>query len=168
MPGSNGETREGFCDGLVQYSVGPIITLDGRITAWEYVDRLGNQVKPMIQTLFPNNDALYEDDNSTIHTAGTLQSWFEKHESELQPLPWLAQSQDLNIAEPLWSVLEIRVRHRFPPPTFLNQVEDVLQELYKNSARDCSKLVRVHSKKDCSCTEGKRWSNTTKKCVQYL
>jgi hypothetical protein len=37
------------------YSVGPIITLHGRLTAWEYVDRLGNQVHPMIQTLFPNN-----------------------------------------------------------------------------------------------------------------
>jgi hypothetical protein len=27
------------------------------------VDRLGNQVHPMIQTLFPNNDAVSQDDN---------------------------------------------------------------------------------------------------------
>jgi hypothetical protein len=52
-----------FCDGLgrnivVQYSVGPIITLHGRNTAREYVDRLDNQVHPMIQTLFPNNGAV--------------------------------------------------------------------------------------------------------------
>jgi hypothetical protein len=52
----------GFCDGLgsnilVQYSVGSIITLHGRVTAREYMDRLGNQIHPMIQTLFPNNDA---------------------------------------------------------------------------------------------------------------
>jgi hypothetical protein len=33
---------------MVQYSVGPIIVLHGRITAREYVDRLGNQVRPMI------------------------------------------------------------------------------------------------------------------------
>jgi hypothetical protein len=31
---------------VVQYYVGPIITLDGRITAKENVDRLGNQVHP--------------------------------------------------------------------------------------------------------------------------
>jgi hypothetical protein len=58
MPVSNSETRERFSHGfgsniVVQYSVGPIITLHGRITAREYVDRLGNQAHPMIQTLFP-------------------------------------------------------------------------------------------------------------------
>jgi hypothetical protein len=62
MPGSNIETQGRSCDGLgsnvvKQYSVGPIITLHGRITAREHVDRLGNQVHPMIQALFPNNGA---------------------------------------------------------------------------------------------------------------
>jgi hypothetical protein len=82
----------------------------------------------MIQTLFPNNNAVFQDDNSPIHAAGTVQSWFEEHEGELQHLPWPAQSPDLNIIEPLWSVLETRVRKRFPPPTSLKQLEDVLQK----------------------------------------
>jgi hypothetical protein len=52
------ESRGWICDGLgssivVQYSVGPIITLQGGTIAREYVDRLGNQVHPMIRTLFP-------------------------------------------------------------------------------------------------------------------
>jgi hypothetical protein len=38
------------------------------------------------------------------------------------------QSPDLNIIEPLVSVLETRGRNRFPLPTSLNQLEDVLQE----------------------------------------
>jgi hypothetical protein len=62
----------------VQYSAGPIITLHGRITAREYVAKLGNQVHPMIQTLFPNNDAVFQDDNVSIHTAATVQSRFEE------------------------------------------------------------------------------------------
>jgi hypothetical protein len=54
---------------------------------------------------------------------------FEKDdEGKLQSLPWLAQSPDLNIIERLWSVLESRVRDRFPPSTYLKQLEDVLQE----------------------------------------
>jgi hypothetical protein len=66
-----------FCDGLgssimVLYSFGPSITLLGRITAREYVDRLGNQVHPMIQMLSPNNDAVFQDDSGPIHTAGIV------------------------------------------------------------------------------------------------
>jgi hypothetical protein len=47
------------------------------------VDGLGNQAHPMIQTLFPNNDAVFQDDSAPINTAGTVQSWFEDHEDEL-------------------------------------------------------------------------------------
>jgi hypothetical protein len=65
------------------------------------VDRLGNQVQPIVQTLFPNNNAVFQDDNAPIHTAGTVQLRFEEHEGELQHLPWAAQSSDLNIIEPL-------------------------------------------------------------------
>jgi hypothetical protein len=64
----------------------------------------------------------------TIHTAGTVQSWFEKHEGELRPFLWSAQSPHLNITEPLWSVLETTVRKRFPSPTSLHHLEDVLEE----------------------------------------
>jgi hypothetical protein len=39
----------------------------------------------MNQTLYPNSAAVFED-----YTAGTVQSWFEEHEGELQHLPWSA------------------------------------------------------------------------------
>jgi hypothetical protein len=61
-----------FCDGLgssvvVQYSVGPIITLHGRITAREYVDRLGNP------DAISKNNAIFPYDNAPINTAVTVQ-----------------------------------------------------------------------------------------------
>jgi hypothetical protein len=139
MPGSDSETRGRFSDGLgsniaVQYSVGLIITIDGRISAMEYVDRLGNQVHPMIQTLLPNNDAVFQDDSTPIHPAGTAYSWFEEHEGELQHLPCTAYSPDLNIIESLWSVLETRVKNRFPPPTSLKNFKDFLKEEWYKTA----------------------------------
>jgi hypothetical protein len=66
---------------------------------------MGNQVLPVTQTLFPNNNAVFKDDSAPIYTAGTVPSWFEEHEGELH-LPRPEQSPDLNIIEPLWSVLE--------------------------------------------------------------
>jgi hypothetical protein len=56
------------CNIAEQYSVGHIITRHGRITAREYVGRLGNQVHPMIQALFSSNNAVFEDDNTPIDT----------------------------------------------------------------------------------------------------
>jgi hypothetical protein len=49
-----------------------------------------------------------------LFTQPELVQLFEAHESELDHLPSTARSPDLNIIEPLWSVLEIRVRNRFP------------------------------------------------------
>jgi hypothetical protein len=115
------------------------MTLHGHITAREYVNRLGNLVHPMIQMLFPNKYAVFQDNDALIHTAGTFQSWFEEHEG--QHLPWPPQSPDLSIAEPLWSLLESRLRNRFQPPTSLKQPEYVLQEEWYKFLLDCSKLV---------------------------
>jgi hypothetical protein len=34
----------------------------------------------------------------------------------------------MNIIEPLWSILETRMRNRFTTPTSVKQLEDALQE----------------------------------------
>jgi hypothetical protein len=82
----------------------------------------------MIQMLFSKNDAVFQDDNAHIHRVGTVQSWFEEYVGELHHFPWPTQSPDLNITEPLWSVSETKLKSRFPPPTSLKQLKDVLQE----------------------------------------
>jgi len=69
------------------YSAGP---LNGRITASDYMDILGKQVHPMVQTFFCNGDAVFQDDSFPIHTAISVQSWLQKHEDALHYLPWSA------------------------------------------------------------------------------
>jgi hypothetical protein len=54
------------------YSAGPIITLNGRIPASDYVDILGNQVHSVVQMLFPNNDAVFHYGDSPKHTARSI------------------------------------------------------------------------------------------------
>ena len=49
-------------------SADPIITLNSQITASDYVDIVGNQVHLMVQMMFPDNDAVFQDNNSSIHS----------------------------------------------------------------------------------------------------
>jgi hypothetical protein len=63
MSGSKRGTWRRFYEGLgsnimVQYSVGFIIIFHGWITAREYMERLGNQMHPLIQMLFTNSDSV--------------------------------------------------------------------------------------------------------------
>lgn len=110
------------------HSLGPILVLDGRVTAKDYRTILEDHVHPMVQTLYPEGGAVYQDDNAPIHTARLVKDWFDEHESEVEHLPWPAQSPDLNIIEPLWGVLEERVRKHFPPPASRRDLATILQE----------------------------------------
>ena len=118
--------------GIAWYSDGPIITVNGEITASEYVDILGNQVYQMVE-IFPNINAVFQDDSLPIHTTRSFQFWFEVHEDALQHLPWPAELPYLNIIKPLWSVVESTVRSRFPPSSSVMQPEDVLHEEWYNN-----------------------------------
>jgi len=50
------------------YSPGPVTTLNDQITASENVNILGRQLHPVVQMLFPNNDAVFQDDSPPTHT----------------------------------------------------------------------------------------------------
>jgi len=50
------------------YCAGPIIALNGWITASDYMDILGNQVHAVVQMLFPDNEAVVQDDSSPIQS----------------------------------------------------------------------------------------------------
>jgi hypothetical protein len=111
------------------YCAGPLITVHGRITASDCLDILRNQVHPTVR-MFTDNDAVFQDGSSPILTARSVQSRFDEHEDAVQHLSWPAQSPDLNVIKSPWSVLESRVRSRFPSSS-LKQL-DVLHEGWHN------------------------------------
>jgi len=104
------------------YSVCPIITLNGRLTASDYVDIFRNQMHP-VDHMFPTNDAIFQDVKSRIHRARSMQSWFEEHKDTLQHLPCPAQLPDLLPNH----CGQNRLRSRIPPLSSLSGL-DVLHE----------------------------------------
>ncbi|GFV01570.1 transposable element Tcb1 transposase [Trichonephila clavipes] len=90
--------------------LGPLVTLHGKVKAAHYVNILGDQVHPFVQTSFPGEFPFYQDDNAPIHTAKIVQEWFAEYEGEVGHLDWPPQSPDLNIIEHLWGYLESKLR----------------------------------------------------------
>jgi hypothetical protein len=87
------------------------------------VDILGKQVHPLVLVLFPNNDAIFQDNDRPYTQAESFHSWFGEHKDALQHHLWPAHSPTLNIIKPLWPVSESNVISRFPPLS-LKQLEE--------------------------------------------
>ncbi len=56
--------------------------LDGS-HANDYWTILEDHVHLVVQTLYPESGAMYQDDNAPIHTSS---EWFAQHESKVEPL----------------------------------------------------------------------------------
>lgn len=105
------------------HSLSPLPVLDGR--AKDYRANLEDHVQPEVQTLNLEEGILYVDDNALMDRSRLVTKWSDENESDVETLPWPAQSTDLNIIEPLWCVLEERVRNHF---FFTRIMATVLQE----------------------------------------
>ncbi|GFS55809.1 transposable element Tcb2 transposase [Trichonephila clavipes] len=59
--------------------LGHFVTLHGKVKAAHYVNILRDQLHPFVQTSFPGECPLYQDDNAPIYTAKIVQEWFAEH-----------------------------------------------------------------------------------------
>lgn len=118
--------------------LGPLVRLEGRITANIYIEMLENHLLPFINDLENKDNYTFQEDNAPIHTAKIAKKW--KVDNNIKSLPWPAQSPDLNPIENLWDELDRQVRKHRPLPKNQDDLWNILQEewlkldenIYKN------------------------------------
>ena len=69
---------------------------------------------------------LFQEDNAPVHTARVARSFIESSNVEL--LPWPAQSPDINLIENFWSYIEVKIRQRDSQPSSVTQLEQWVKE----------------------------------------
>lgn len=95
------------------------------LTAKTFLGILGYQVYTINQKRFSEGNAIFLENKVPIGAARIIKEWLNKLSIEVERLIWPSKSPDLDIIEHLLSILEIQVRSRLPPPSYLKELEGV-------------------------------------------
>jgi len=114
---------------FTRFGVGPLVRLQGRLAAVDYVKVLETHLVPFLESLDDKERFTFQEDNAPIHTAKKTARW--QRENGIPCLPWTAQSPDLNPIEHLWDELERRLRARKVPPKNEDELYEFLLEEWK-------------------------------------
>ena len=82
----------------------------------------------MVQALFPDGDGIFQDDNAPIHSARVVKNCMKSIKVSSNTWSGHRILQVAIFIEYLWCVLERQVRNRYPPPSCLKELGQILME----------------------------------------
>lgn len=107
------------------------------LNAHRYQTILGLNLVPSAHLFWPRGQWWYQQDNWTVHTAGTSRDWFHNHGVDV--IDWPAWSPDLNPIEEVWNDLKRRVYGR--RPRSMEELERYITEEW--AATDLNFIARI-------------------------
>jgi hypothetical protein len=79
----------------------------GGVTSRRYIEVLEEHLSTVLE-----NDSLFMQDNSRVHTAIIVQDWFA--ERDIDVMDWPPYSPDMNPIENLWKILKAKIIELYP------------------------------------------------------
>ena len=122
--------------------VGHLRRIEGIMRKEDYHNILSEHMIPSAESLFPDGNFIFQEDNDPKHTARMNRNFL--HDQGVTRLDWPANSPDLNPIENLWSILSDRMCKC--KTTNQEELFESLQQTWQRLGRDL--LTRLaHSMK---------------------
>ena len=80
----------------------------GNINSEKYCSTLKEELLPLIQRAYPDNNYTFIQDNAPVHTSAQTRAWLDS--KLVNTSVWPAQSPDLYIIENIWRECKIKLR----------------------------------------------------------
>ena len=108
-----------------------LVHVPGNLTVVRYRDEI---LQPHLMHVIDPQKNLFQQDNAKPHAVRVTMGYLEQN--NINALPWLSKSPDLNLIEHLWDQLDKRVRQRQHPPQTLDQFRQMLQQEWRTIPRN--------------------------------
>ena len=125
----------------------------GNINSQNYCSTLHEELLPLLQSAYPDNNYTFIQDNAPVHTSAETRAWLDQN--SVSTSVWPPQSPDLNLIENLWRETKIQLRKNIGgcnTPSDLYQrlerifyatPEDTIKHLYSNIPRRLKAVIKA-------------------------
>ena len=127
--------------------LGPLVALEGSMTAENYIELLRTTLIPELAAA--GRPMTFMQDNAPCHTARAVKAFMA--ENDIETLPWPPQSPDMNPIENLWAIIKKRRQTKYGTPKtktdLIDQIfdiwNDIEPELVEKLANSANKRVNA-------------------------
>ncbi|GBL75452.1 hypothetical protein AVEN_194631-1 [Araneus ventricosus] len=81
------------------HGLGPVVKLKQSLTGNYYVELLGDHLQTFMDFMYPDNEGIFQDDNTPYHWAKIICNLFKEHSGQFQQMIWPPRSSGMNSIE---------------------------------------------------------------------